>query len=125
MGSHVEAAVRLSHVFPQSMPQVQFWPGQLLAPPPDGPANVGVMLVVLPVTLPDLALRSKDRPGSSVLMPDSFGYSGDHAVYFGTSVLIRQRQQATHGSQFFRTARLRTVIARFRPACTRCVTPPT
>ena len=88
MGSHVEAAVRLSHVFPQSMPQVQFWPGQLLAPPPHGPANVGVMLVVLPVTLPDLALRSKDRPGSSVLMPDSFGYSGDHAVYFGTSVLI-------------------------------------
>jgi hypothetical protein len=56
--------------------------------PPDGLANVGLMLVVLPVTLLDLALRPKDRPGSSVLMPDSFGYYGDHAVYFGTSVLI-------------------------------------
>jgi hypothetical protein len=56
--------------------------------PPDGLANVGLMLVVLPITLLDLALRSNDRPGSSVLMPDSFGYYGDHAVYFGTSVLI-------------------------------------
>ena len=56
--------------------------------PPDGLANVGLMLVVLPITLLDLVLRPKDSPSSSVLMPDSFGYYGDHAVYFGTSVLI-------------------------------------
>ena len=56
--------------------------------PPDGLANVGLMLVVLPITLLDLALRSTDHPGSSVLMPDSFGYYGDHAIFFGISVVI-------------------------------------
>lgn len=56
--------------------------------PPDGLANVGLMLVVLPVTLLDLALRPADAPGSFVLMPDSLGYYADHAVYFGVSVLV-------------------------------------
>jgi len=56
--------------------------------PPDGLANVGLMLVVLPATLLDLALRPADAPGSFVLMPDTLGYYGDHAVFFGVSVLI-------------------------------------
>ena len=62
---------------------VNFW---LL--PPDGLANVGLMLVVLPVTALDLILRSPEAPGSSVLMPDSFGYYGNHALFFGTSVAM-------------------------------------
>ena len=56
--------------------------------PPDGLANVGLMLVALPMTLLDLALRSADAPGSSVLMPDSHGYYGNHAVFFACSVVI-------------------------------------
>ena len=56
--------------------------------PPDGLANVGLMVVVLPITLLDLALRPDDAPGSFVLMPDRYGYYGDHAVYFGISALI-------------------------------------
>jgi hypothetical protein len=73
----------VAYAFVALLAWVNFW---LL--PPDGLANAGLMLVVLPVTLLDLALRSEDRPGSFVLMPDSLGYYGDHAVYFGTSVLI-------------------------------------
>jgi hypothetical protein len=56
--------------------------------PPDGLANVGLMLVVLPATLLDLALRSREAPGSFVLMPESLGYYGNHAVFFGVSVLV-------------------------------------
>ena len=56
--------------------------------PPDGLANLGLMLVVLPATLLDLALRPADAPGSSVLMPDSLGYYANHAVFFWCSVLL-------------------------------------
>jgi hypothetical protein len=56
--------------------------------PPDGLANIGLMLVVLPVTLLDLALRPADAPGSSVLMPDGLGYIGNHAVFFAGGVLV-------------------------------------
>jgi hypothetical protein len=56
--------------------------------PSDGLANVGLMLVVLPATLLDLALRPPDAPNSSVLMPDSFGYFGNHAFFFGLSVAV-------------------------------------
>ena len=56
--------------------------------PPDGLANLGLMLVVLPVTVLDLALRPADAPGSMVLMPDSLGYYVNHAVFFGCSVLL-------------------------------------
>ena len=56
--------------------------------PPDGLANVGLMLVVLPVTLLDLALRPSDAPGSSVLIPDGYGYYADHAMFFGPSVIV-------------------------------------
>ena len=56
--------------------------------PPDGLANVGLMAIALPATLLDLALRPADAPGSFVLMPDSLGYYGNHAVFFGCSVLV-------------------------------------
>ena len=56
--------------------------------PPDGLANLGLMLVVFPITLLDLGLRPADAPGSMVLMPDSLGYYADHAVFFGCSVLV-------------------------------------
>src|SRR3954462_10121007 len=42
--------------------------------PPDGLANLGLMLVVLPITALDLALRPANNPGHSILMPDRFGY---------------------------------------------------
>lgn len=55
--------------------------------PPDGLASVGLMVVVLPATLLDLALRPPEAPGTFVLMPDALGYYGDYAVFFGGSVL--------------------------------------
>ena len=56
--------------------------------PPDGLATVGLMLVVFPVTLIDVALRPSEAPGSSIFMPDSFGYYGNHAIYFAVSVAV-------------------------------------
>jgi hypothetical protein len=56
--------------------------------PPDGLSNVGLMLVALPATLLDSALRSPEAPGSFVLMPDSLGYYTNHAVFFVPSALI-------------------------------------
>lgn len=56
--------------------------------PPDGLANLGLMLVVLPVALLDLALRPADSPGSSVLIPDGWGYYADHAIFFAISVAV-------------------------------------
>lgn len=56
--------------------------------PPDGLANAGLMLVVLPVTLLDLALRPSSAPGSFVLMPNSLGYYANHAVFFSFGVLV-------------------------------------
>jgi hypothetical protein len=55
--------------------------------PPDGLASAGLMLVVLPVTLLDLALRRSDAPGRSVFIPDALSYYPAHAVFFGTSVV--------------------------------------
>src|SRR3954466_6006194 len=56
--------------------------------PPDGLANLGLMLVVLPVTAFDLALRPANNTGHSILMPERFGYYGNHAVFFAASVLV-------------------------------------
>jgi hypothetical protein len=80
--------LRLSHVLPGGYCAVAAlaW-ADFSRLPPDGLANLGLMLVVLPATLLDLALRSPDAPGSFVLMPDAFGYYGNHAVFFGASVV--------------------------------------
>ena len=56
--------------------------------PPDGLANLGLMLVVLPVTLLDLALRPAEASGSSLFIPDRWGYYPDHAIFFGVSVAV-------------------------------------
>lgn len=53
--------------------------------PPDGLANVGLMLVVLPVTILDLAV-SPAASGPTVLMPNSFGYYANHTIFFVGSV---------------------------------------
>jgi hypothetical protein len=56
--------------------------------PRDGLANLGLMLVVFPVTLLDLYLRPSGASGSSVFIPNSYGYYYDHAVFFGISVSL-------------------------------------
>jgi hypothetical protein len=60
---------------------------------PDGLANLGLMLVTLPVTLIGLALGALAGADKFVLLPHGFGYIGDHALYFfpaaaGTAALI-------------------------------------
>ena len=56
--------------------------------PADGLANVGLMLVVLPATLLDLALRPSSAPGEFVLMPEGLGYYAAHAVFFWVSAIV-------------------------------------
>ena len=53
----------------------------------DGLANVGLFLVTAPVSLIGLLIDwIRGSPGFS-LMPDSFGYLGNHAIYYGPAVL--------------------------------------
>jgi len=59
----------------------------------DGLANVGLMLVTLPVTLIGLGLGALVGSDKFVLLPDDFGYLGNHALYYvpaaaGTAALI-------------------------------------
>ncbi len=54
--------------------------------PPDGLANVGLMLAVLPVTLIDLCLRGFLGLARSPFMPSRLGYYPAHAVFFAGSV---------------------------------------
>lgn len=63
------------------------WIDFILAPP-DGLANVGVMLVVLPLTLLDLLLRSASDPGSPVLVPDSLGYYLGHTLFLVIGAML-------------------------------------
>lgn len=56
--------------------------------PPDGLANLGLMLIVFPVALVDLALRPAFKRTDSIFIPSSLGYYPAHAVFFGCSVLI-------------------------------------
>lgn len=81
--------MKLSIVLPAAYAAVAFtvWIDFALSPP-DGLANVGLMLTVLPITLLDLALRPADAPGSFVLMPEGLGYYANHAIFFGCSVLL-------------------------------------
>ena len=54
--------------------------------PPDGLANVGLMIVTLPVTLIGLLLTWALGRTVFVLLPTSLGYYGDHALYYWPSV---------------------------------------
>ena len=56
--------------------------------PPDGLANLGLMLVVLPVTVLDVLLRPGSAPGSSIFMPSGLGYYMNHAVFFWVSAAM-------------------------------------
>jgi hypothetical protein len=55
---------------------------------PDGLANVGLMLVVFPVTIAGLLLGLALGRDDFVLSPDGFGYFGDHALYYVPSVIL-------------------------------------
>lgn len=56
--------------------------------PPDGLANLGLVLIVFPYTMLDDALGSWLNVRESVLMPSGHGYIRDHAIFFGGGVLF-------------------------------------
>lgn len=56
--------------------------------PPGGLSNLGLWLTVFPVAALDILLRPADKPGSSIFMPDGYGYYGDHAIFFTISAAI-------------------------------------
>ena len=55
---------------------------------PDGLANIGLMVVVLPVTAIGLALGWAIGSEAFPLLPEGFGYLGSHAAYFAPSALL-------------------------------------
>ena len=55
---------------------------------PDGLANVGLLLYVLPVTILGLALGRVAGRSQFLLIPDSFGYWTSHALFFFPSLLV-------------------------------------
>jgi hypothetical protein len=52
----------------------------------DGLANLGLMLVVLPVTAAGLFIGWLADQESFILLPDGLGYFGDHALFYVPSV---------------------------------------
>ena len=56
--------------------------------PPDGLANVGLMLTVLPVTLVDLGIQAVIARERSVFMLQGLGYYKAHAVFFWTAAAV-------------------------------------
>ena len=54
----------------------------------DGLANLGLMALTLPVTLIGLLLGALLGQSSFVLLPDSFGYLGNHALYYVPAVAL-------------------------------------
>ena len=56
--------------------------------PPDGLANLGLVLIVFPYTMLDQAMGSWLNVRGSVLMPSRHGYIRDHAIFFGGGVLF-------------------------------------
>ncbi len=54
----------------------------------DGLANVGLMLVTLPVTLVGLLLGWIAGSSSFILLPDGHGYLADHALYYVPAVVV-------------------------------------
>jgi hypothetical protein len=55
---------------------------------PDGLANVGLVVMVLPVTLVGLLIKWLFGIPEFPLIPDWFGYYWDHAVFFIPSALL-------------------------------------
>jgi len=56
--------------------------------PPDGLANVGLMLVTAPVTLAGLLIGTLIGATDFVLLPSSHGYLTDHAIYYVPAVAV-------------------------------------
>lgn len=55
---------------------------------PDGLANLGLMLMVFPVTIVGLILGWALGEGSFMLLPDGLDYYAGHAVFYAPSVLL-------------------------------------
>ena len=55
---------------------------------PDGLANVGLLLYVLPVTILGLAMGHLAGTSQFLLIPDSLGYWTSHALFFFPSLLV-------------------------------------
>jgi hypothetical protein len=55
---------------------------------PDGLANIGLMVVVLPITILGLLAGWALGEESFILLPDGFGYVGDHALFYFPSVTV-------------------------------------
>jgi hypothetical protein len=55
---------------------------------PDGLANVGLILYVLPVSALGLAAGKLMGRVEFLLIPNRFGYLADHAVFFFPSLLV-------------------------------------
>ena len=53
----------------------------------DGLANVGLFLITFPVTIVLLVVGGM-MGRSEILMPDGFGYLGDHALYYFPAVAV-------------------------------------
>ena len=56
--------------------------------PPDGLASVGLWIVVSPVMLLEMILPSSGKSGSSIFLPDRYGYYVNHAIFFSISVAL-------------------------------------
>ena len=56
--------------------------------PPDGLANLGLMLAVLPITLVDLSLGQLLGADQSLFIPSDLGYYRAHAVFFAPSAAL-------------------------------------
>jgi hypothetical protein len=63
-----------------------FW--EFLNTNPDGLANVGLVIMVLPVTLLGLLLGWLIGAHEFLLIPDRFGYYWDHAAFFIPSAVL-------------------------------------
>ncbi len=53
--------------------------------PPDGLANLGLMIVTFPVTIMSLVPTWVVGARGFVLLPNGFGYYGSHAIYYWAS----------------------------------------
>ena len=56
--------------------------------PRDGLANVGLFLATLPVTLVGLLIDTLTGSARFSLLPDGFGYLGNHALYYVPAVAV-------------------------------------
>jgi hypothetical protein len=56
--------------------------------PPDGLANLGLMLVTAPVALAGLLIGAISGASDFVLLPSGHGYLTDHAIYYVPAVAI-------------------------------------